>query len=78
MFYARQNHFAARCEDKWYAKGTKRGLDKVESIIRLKNIRRSGILCDNIHDEIGDGIDNLTAVAKKVDPNSHEYNHQQT
>ena len=45
------------------AKGTKRGLDKVESVIGMKNLRRSGILSDNLHDEVGDCSDNLIEVA---------------
>ena len=50
------------------SKGTKRGLDKLESIISTKNLRRSGILSDNLHDEMGDCSDNLKVVAEKVDP----------
>ena len=46
------------------AKGTKSGLEKLESVISTKNLRRS----DNLYDEVGDYSDNLKAVAEKVDP----------
>ena len=59
-------------------KGTKRGLDKLESIIGTKNFRRSRILSDNLHDEVGDSSDNLKAVVQKLRPNLYECNHQQT
>ena len=49
-------------------KGTKRGLDKLKSIIDMKNLRCSGILSDNLRDEVGDRSDNLKVVAEKVDP----------
>ena len=40
-------------------KGTKRDLDKLESVISMKNLRRSGILSDNLHDEVGDSLRTL-------------------
>ena len=49
-------------------KGTKRVLDKLETIISTKNLRRSGILSDNFRDELCDYSDNLRVVAEKVDP----------
>ena len=49
-------------------KGTKRGLEKLESIICTKNLRCSGILSDNLRDEMCDCSDKLREVAKKVDP----------
>ena len=50
------------------AKGTKRGLEKLKSVISTKNLKLSGILSDNLRDEVRDCGDNLRAVAKKVDP----------
>ena len=62
------------------AKGTKRVLEKLESIINMKNLWRNGILSDNLRDEVGDCIDKIKAVSKKVDPthmsiiiNKHKY-----
>ena len=49
-------------------KGTKRGLDNLNSIINAKNLRHSGILSDNLRDKVGDHSENLKAVAEKVDP----------
>ena len=49
------------------AKGTQRGLEKLECVISLKNLRRSRILSDNLRDKVGDCSDNLKAVTKKVD-----------
>ena len=46
----------------------KRGLDKLESVINTKNLRCSGILSDNLHDEVGDCSDNFRIVVEKVDP----------
>ena len=47
-------------------KGTKRGLGKLESIINMKNFRRSEILSDNLRDEVGDHSDNLIENTEKV------------
>ena len=49
------------------AKGTKQGLDKLESVISIKNLRGSIILSDNLCDELSDCSDYLRAVAEKVD-----------
>ena len=49
-------------------KNTKRGLDKVHSIIDTKNLRRREILSDNLCDKLRECIDNLKASAEKVDP----------
>ena len=35
-------------------KGSKRGLDKLKSIINTKNLRHSGILSDNFYNELDD------------------------
>ena len=48
-------------------KGTKRGLDKLESVISTKNLRHSGILSYNLCDEVGDCSDNPKAVVEEVD-----------
>ena len=48
-------------------KGTKRGLDKLESIISTKNLRHSRILGYNLCDEVCDCSDNPKAVVEKVD-----------
>ena len=48
-------------------KGLKRVLEKLKSIIRMKNLRRSRILSDNLRDEVGDYSDNLRVVVEKVD-----------
>ena len=50
------------------AKVTKRGLEKLERVINTKNLTRSGILSDNLSDEVGDCSDNLIVVTEKVDP----------
>ena len=50
------------------SKGTKRCLDKLKSIINTKNLRRCGILINNLHDKVGDHRDNLAVVAEEVDP----------
>ena len=34
----------------------------------MKNLRHSGILRENLHDEVDDCSDNLKAVTEKVDP----------
>ena len=49
-------------------KGTKRGLDKLKSIIGMKNLRCNEILSDNIRDEKDDRSDNLSVVAERLDP----------
>ena len=49
-------------------KGMKRGLDKLDSVISIKNLRDSRILSDKLSDEVSDCSNNLRAVAKKVDP----------
>ena len=49
-------------------KNMERGLDKLESIISIKNLRYIKILSNNLHNEVGDCNDNLKAIAYKVDP----------
>ena len=49
-------------------KGTERGLDKLESVIGMKNPRHSRILNHNPRDKVGERSENLKVVAKKVDP----------
>ena len=58
-------------------KGTDIGLDKLENVISMKNLKRGRILSDNFCDEVGYYGDNLRVVAKKLDP-THTCNHQQT
>ena len=48
-------------------KGTKRGLEKLKSVFNTNNLRRSGILSDNLCDEVGDYSDNLKVIVEKVD-----------
>ena len=48
-------------------KGKYRGLHKLTSIISMKNLWCSGVLSDNIRDEVGDCSDNLMAIAEKLD-----------
>ena len=47
--------------------GTKRGLDKLESVSGTENLRHSGILSNNLCDEVGDRSDNLKVIAEEVD-----------
>ena len=49
-------------------KGTERGLDKLESIMGTKNLRRNTILSDYLCDAMGARSDNLKAIVEKVDP----------
>ena len=49
-------------------KGTKRGLDKLKSVIGMKNLRCNEILSDNIRDEKDDRTENLRVITEKVDP----------
>ena len=48
-------------------KGTYIGLDKLKSIISMKNHWCSEVLSDNLRDEVGDCSDNLRAIKEKVD-----------
>ena len=43
-------------------------MNKLESVISIKNLCCSGILSDNLCDEVGDLSDNLREIAEKVDP----------
>ena len=45
-----------------------RGLEKLESIICMKNLLPIGILSNNLHDKVGDHSDNLKAIVEKADP----------
>ena len=49
------------------AKGTERGLDKLENITSMENLWRSVILSDNLCHELCDHSDNLRAIADTVD-----------
>ena len=48
--------------------GTKRGLDKFDSIIGTKNLWCIGILSDNFQDKKGECSDNLRVIANKIEP----------
>ena len=47
--------------------GRDRSLNKLEGAIGMKNLRRSGILSDNLRDKVGDHSANFRAVVEKVD-----------
>ena len=49
-------------------KGSKRGLEKLKSIICTKNLRHRGILSDNLLGKVGECNDNLRAIVEKVEP----------
>ena len=49
-------------------KGKERGLEKLESVIRRKNLRHNTILSDNLFNQVGDSNHNLRVIADKVDP----------
>ena len=51
-----------------HEKGMDRGLDKLKSVIGIKDIWKSRILSDKGHDEVGNHSDNLNAIIEKVDP----------
>ena len=48
--------------------GMEKGLEKLESVIGTKILWHSGILSDNLVDEVDDCSDNLRPIAEKVDP----------